>query len=149
MRLLREIQTSAGTALVFITHDLGILRHVADRVAVMYLGEMVETCEVSSLDAAPWHPYTEALLSSSHSVDPGSQTRRVRLQGSLPKRTQDLPGCPFASRCPRHIGAQCDGERPPLRRPEDGHDILCHLSPEALNAVPPIWQFKTPERTTR
>mgnify|MGYP003139825992 CR=1 FL=1 len=66
----------------------------------MYLGEMVETCEIAALDAAPWHPYTEALLSSSHSVDPGSDTRRVRLQGSLPKRTEDLPGCPFASRCP-------------------------------------------------
>ncbi|MDO6587976.1 ABC transporter ATP-binding protein [Salipiger sp. 1_MG-2023] len=148
VRLLREIQAASGTALVFITHDLGILRHVADRVAVMYLGEMVETCEVSALDAAPWHPYTEALLSSSHSVDPQSRARRVRLQGSLPKRTQDLPGCPFASRCPRHLGPQCDTQRPPLRQPEDGHAILCHLADDTLHAVPPIWQFKTPERTT-
>lgn len=147
VQLLRDIQTSTGAALVFITHDLGILRHVADRVAVMYLGEMVETCEIAALDAAPWHPYTEALLSSSHSVDPGSDTRRVRLQGSLPKRTEDLPGCPFASRCPRHIGPECDTIRPPLRAPEPGHDILCHLSDAALNAVPPIWQFKTSDTT--
>ncbi|SNT01750.1 ABC transporter ATP-binding protein [Tropicimonas sediminicola] len=147
VRLLREIQATTGAALVFITHDLGILRHIADRLAVMYLGEMVETCEIAALDAAPWHPYTEALLSSSHSVDPGSDTRRVRLQGSLPKRTEDVSGCPFASRCPRHIGPDCDSSRPPLRAPEPGHDILCHLSDAALNAVPPIWQFKTSDTT--
>lgn len=140
-RLLREIQTESGTALVFITHDLGILRHVADRVAVMYLGEMVELGEVAALDTAPWHPYTEALLSSSHSVDPDSDTRRIRLTGSLPKRTEDLLGCPFASRCPRHLGALCDGQKPPRRRPTPDHHILCHIDEAALSAVPPIWTF--------
>ncbi|MBT9383163.1 ABC transporter ATP-binding protein [Pseudooceanicola sp. CBS1P-1] len=147
VRLLREIQAETGAALVFITHDLGILRHVADRVAVMYLGEMVEQCEIADLDAAPWHPYTEALLSSSHSVDPGSETRRVRLQGALPKRTDTLSGCPFASRCPRHVGALCDSARPPLRQPGADHDILCHIDTAELRAVPPIWQFKTPKTT--
>ncbi|SOH92211.1 peptide/nickel transport system ATP-binding protein [Monaibacterium marinum] len=140
-RLLREIQAESGTALVFITHDLGMLRHIADRVAVMYLGEMVEMGEVASLDTAPWHPYTEALLSSSHSVDPDSETRRVRLTGSLPKRTEDLAGCPFASRCPRHVGAICDSQQPPRRHPAPDHEILCHIDASTLSAVPPIWRF--------
>lgn len=140
-RLLREIQAESGAALVFITHDLGILRHVADRVAVMYLGEMVELGEVDMLDTAPWHPYTEALLSSSHSVDPASTTRRVRLTGSLPKRTEDLPGCPFASRCPRHLGDLCDTTRPPRRAIPGGHHIQCHIDAATLAAVDPIWTF--------
>lgn len=140
-QLLREIQSESGTALVFITHDLGMLRHIADRVAVMYLGEVVELCEVSELDAAPWHPYTEALLSSSHSVDPDSETRRVRLTGNLPKRTENLPGCPFASRCPRHLGALCETTYPPRREPKPGHEILCHIDDDALSTVPPIWHF--------
>ena len=147
LHLLADLQKEFNMGMILITHDLGVVSRVADRVAVMYLGEMVETCETSALDAAPWHPYTEALLSSSHSVDPDSETRRVRLAGSLPKRTEDLPGCPFASRCPRHLGPECDRQRPPRRTPETGHDILCHIEPEALRAVAPIWQFKTTKTT--
>lgn len=142
--LLREIQAASGTALIFITHDLAILRHLAHRIAVMYLGDIVETRATATLDAQPYHPYTEALLSSSPSIDPGSVTRRVRLTGALPTRTTRLAGCPFASRCPHKVGAICDDQTPPSRSPEPGHVIFCHLSIADLAGHAPVWTFKEP-----
>ena len=143
--LLREIQAASGTALIFITHDLAILRHIAHRIAVMYLGDIVETRATATLDAPPYHPYTEALLSSSPSIDPDTVTRRVRLTGALPTRTAKLRGCPFASRCPHRLGAVCETETPPVRTPAPGHAITCHIPTEDLAALPPVW---TPTETT-
>lgn len=139
--LLREIQAQSGTALIFITHDLAILRHIAHRIAVMYLGDIVETRGTAGLDAGPYHPYTEALLSSSPSIDPLTNTRRVRLTGALPKRTVKLQGCPFASRCPHKLGELCDSDAPPRRTPGDGHSIACHIPTSDLARLEPVWTF--------
>lgn len=142
--LLAEIQAASGTALIFITHDLAILRHLAHRIAVMYLGDIVETRATETLDARPYHPYTEALLSSSPSIDPGSSTRRVRLTGTLPTRTTKLTGCPFATRCQHKIGAICDTDTPPRHTPQAGHTIACHIPPEDLARHAPVWTFTEP-----
>ena len=143
--LLREIQALSGTALLFITHDLAVLRHIAHRVAVMYLGDVVETRDVATLDHPPYHPYTEALLSSSPSIDPLTRTRRVRLSGALPKRTTRLNGCPFASRCPHKIGHICETDAPPLREAAPGHVIECHIPVPDLARHAPVWTFLDPE----
>lgn len=141
VQLLREIQAQNGTALIFITHDLTVLRHVAHRIAVMYLGEIVEATPVAALDTPPYHPYTEALMSSSLSIDPFSQTRRVRLSGELPRRTASLPGCPFDSRCHRRLDARCGAERPPEREFGADHSIRCHIPPDSLQDIVPVWDF--------
>ncbi|MDB2407715.1 ABC transporter ATP-binding protein [Jannaschia sp.] len=142
--LLADIQATFGTALIFITHDLAILRHIAHRIAVMYLGDIVETRATATLDARPYHPYTEALLSSSPSIDPGSTTRRVRLTGTLPTRTTKLTGCPFASRCPHKVGAICDTQTPPRAHAQSGHMIACHIPPDDLARHAPVWTFTEP-----
>ncbi len=138
--LLKQIQRHSGTALIFITHDLAILRHLADRIAVMYLGEVVEVMSIDDLDEPPYHPYTEALLSSSPSVDPHTNTRRIRLKGTLPKRTQRVTGCVFESRCPHHLGDQCNTTPPPRVHHGDTHEILCHIDVATLAAHAPVWQ---------
>jgi len=145
--LLRDIQAENGTALIFITHDLAILRHIAHKIAVMYLGEVAEQRPMSSIDQGPYHPYTEALLSSSPSLDPYSATRRVRLTGSLPHRTKRLQGCPFESRCQHRVGDICKTSAPPLNTTGD-HSILCHIDNEGLRKLPPVWTFKTTEYET-
>lgn len=138
--LLKQIQQHSGTALIFITHDLAILRHLADRIAVMYLGEVVEVMSIDDLDNPPYHPYTEALLSSSPSVDPQTSTRRIRLQGALPKRTVRLAGCVFETRCPHRLGDQCNTTPPPRIHHDDTHEILCHIDVATLAALAPVWQ---------
>jgi peptide/nickel transport system ATP-binding protein len=140
VELLREIQFETRVALLFITHDLQLLRHVAHRVAVMYLGEIVEERATSGLDLSPYHPYTEALLSSVPSTDGDVDVRRVRLSGNLPTRTTPTIGCPFDSRCPRRIDERCATQRPPSRTPTTDHHISCHLSEEKLRNIPPIWR---------
>jgi peptide/nickel transport system ATP-binding protein len=139
--LLRQVQQDTDVALLFITHDLAILRHIAHRTAVMYLGEIVETRSVDGLDHRPYHPYTEALLSSASSPDPQTQTRRVRLTGSLPVRTARLSGCGFESRCPRRIGNICNEQPAPLRQVAQTHALKCHHETAELAKVEPVWKF--------
>ena len=124
------------------THDLNLLRHVADRVAVMYLGRIVEIRDAARLAEPPYHPYTEALLSSAPALEAGLDVRRVRLAGVIPSRIGKLDGCPFESRCPRRIGAICRQAPPPEVRAGEGHVIACHLDATALERVPPIWRIK-------
>lgn len=143
--LLREIQEQSGAALIFITHDLAILRHIAHRVSVMYLGDIVETCNTESFDEQPYHPYTEALLSSSPSIDPATTTRRVHLTGALPKRTVKLQGCPFASRCQHKLGSICETQTPPRMSPASDHMIACHIPPEDLAQNAAVWTFSETE----
>jgi peptide/nickel transport system ATP-binding protein len=140
--LLRDIQLESGTALIFITHDLAILRHIAHKLAIMYLGEIVEQRPMDGIDKGPYHPYTEALLSSSASLDPYSTTRRVRLSGPLPHRTKRLKGCPFETRCPHRLGAICKTVVPPLQK-SGAHSILCHIDNDGLQNLPPVWTFHT------
>ena len=140
VNLLQEIQAATGVSMLFITHDLNLLRFVADRVAVMYLGRIVEIRSAASLAEPPYHPYTEALLSSAPALDAGLDVRRVRLSGVIPSRIGLIEGCPFESRCPRRIGDICR-QAPPaeVRRGED-HLIACHLDAATLESVSPIWQ---------
>ena len=140
VQLLRDIQAETGTALIFITHDLAILRHIAHRMAVMYLGEILEARAMAGLDSGPYHPYTEALLSSSTTIDPHVITRRIRLTGDLPRRGEPVKGSSFASRCPRRMGTVCDSARPPEWRFDETHSIRCHIDEDALRGTPSVWQ---------
>ena len=142
VNLLREIQAATGISLLFITHDLNLLRFVADRVAVMYLGRIVEVRSAAGLAEPPYHPYTEALLGSAPALDAGLDVRRVRLEGALPSRIGRIEGCPFASRCPRRIGDVCRQAPPATRRPAPDHLVACHLEVAALEGVPPIWKAR-------
>ena len=142
--LLRQIQKDTNVALLFITHDLAILRHIAHRTAVMYLGEIVETRTLSGIDQGPYHPYTEALLSSANSVDPYTTTRRIRLSGALPKRTALLKGCGFESRCPRRLVDICAEQPAPEHQVSEAHSLKCHHSLTELTSIAPIWTFVAP-----
>jgi peptide/nickel transport system ATP-binding protein len=138
INLLLEIQRDREATLVFISHDLSVVRYLADRVAVMYLGRVVESGTVEEIFNPPYHPYTEALLSAVPVPDPDVRQKRIVLEGVLPSAT-DLPqGCPFATRCPRKIGAICDTTPPPEQRTPAGHRILCHIPLDHLRAVEPV-----------
>jgi len=133
--LLLEMQREHGTALLVISHDLGFVRAVADEVAVLYLGEVMEAGSADQVFAPPYHPYTEALLAATHAA-----TRKVVLSGELPSALHPPKGCPFHTRCPRRIGAVCDTDRPPERVSADGHRILCHIPLEELARVTSVFQ---------
>ena len=142
VNLLRDVRAATGVSLLFITHDLNLLRYVADRVAVMYLGRIVEVRDAARLAEPPYHPYTEALLGSAPALEAGIEVRRVRLSGAVPSRVGPLDGCPFESRCPRRIGAICRQAPPPEVRLGEDHRIACHLDAAALGRIPSIWRVK-------
>jgi peptide/nickel transport system ATP-binding protein len=127
INLLSELQEERGTTLVFISHDLAVVRYLADSVAVMYLGRVVEFGRASEIFAPPWHPYTEALLSAVPDPDPEVRRQRIVLEGTLPSAAEQPKGCPFATRCPRKIGAICDDTPPPEQHLAAGHRIACHI----------------------
>ncbi len=133
-RLLLDMQREHGTALLVISHDLGFVRAVADEVAVLYLGEVMEAGSADQVFAPPYHPYTEALLAATHTA-----RRKVVLSGELPSALRLPAGCPFHTRCPRRVGAVCDTERPPERVTADGHRILCHIPLAELARVPSVF----------
>ena len=138
INLLLEIQRDREATLVFISHDLSVVRYLADRVAVMYLGRVVEFGSVDEIFNPPYHPYTEALLSAVPVPDPDVHQKRIVLEGVLPSAT-DLPaGCPFCTRCPRKVGSICDTTPPPEQRTSTGHRILCHIPLERLREVAPV-----------
>lgn len=123
---------------MFISHDLSVVRYLADRVVVMYLGRVMEQGATEAVFGPPYHPYTEALLSAVPVADPTMEKRRILLEGT-PSSLLDPPaGCPFASRCPRRIGAVCDEEVPDMQTFGCGHRIACHLPWEKLEAVEPV-----------
>ena len=139
--LLMDIQRTSKTTMVFISHDLSIVRYLSDRVVVMYLGYVVEQGATDQIFEPPYHPYTEALLSAIPIADTRYTKRRVVLEGDIPSATNPPPGCPFQTRCPRKSqvpGNLCENELPPLRDMGDGHLIRCHLSLDILNAMTPI-----------
>jgi peptide/nickel transport system ATP-binding protein len=127
INLLSELQADRGATLVFISHDLSIVRYLADQVAVMYLGKVVEFGRVEDIFAPPFHPYTEALLSAVPVPDPEAQHARIVLEGPLPSASEVPRGCPFATRCPRKVGAVSDDTPPPEQRLPNGHRIACHI----------------------
>jgi peptide/nickel transport system ATP-binding protein len=127
VNLLAELQAARGTTLIFISHDLAVVRYLADHVAVMYLGAVAELGPVERVFAPPWHPYTEALLSAVPVPDPDAARPRIVLEGVVPRPTERPRGCPFATRCPRRLGAICDDTPPPLQLLADGHRLACHI----------------------
>ncbi len=132
INLLNEIQAARGTTLVFISHDLAVVRYLADTVAVMYLGAVAEVGPVERVFAPPYHPYTEALLSAVPVPDPDHAAARILLEGPVPRADEVPRGCPFATRCPRRLGAVCDDTPPPVQQLAGDHRIACHIPSEEL-----------------
>ncbi|MFW6180167.1 MAG: ABC transporter ATP-binding protein [Spirochaetota bacterium] len=126
INLLQDLQRELGITLLFISHDLSVVRHISDRVAVMYLGRIVETAPKSALFTGPRHPYTQALLAAIPVPDPGKRRARGVLSGDVPSPVSPPPGCRFHPRCPHRMEI-CDGEPPPLVRVAPGHQAACYL----------------------
>jgi peptide/nickel transport system ATP-binding protein len=135
VNLLSELQADRGATLLFISHDLSVVRYLADHVAVMYLGKVVEFGPVEAVFAPPYHPYTEALLSAVPVPDPEAQRARIVLEGPLPSASERPAGCPFSSRCPRKVGRICDDTPPPEQALGRGHRLACHIPAEELSRL--------------
>jgi peptide/nickel transport system ATP-binding protein len=140
VNLLLRIQAEQRTSMIFISHDLALVRYLADEVIVLYLGRIMERGPVAALFEPPYHPYTEALLSAVPIPDPTIRQARIRLQGEIPSPLDPGPGCRFAGRCPRKLGAVCDKIPPPERQAGDGHVIACHIPLEELSRAEPIFE---------
>jgi peptide/nickel transport system ATP-binding protein len=136
--LLTEIQREKRTTLLFISHDLSVVRYLADRVVVMYLGHIMEQGTVDDVFSPPYHPYTEALLSAVPIADTSVKKKEIVLQGDIPSPINPPPGCPFQTRCPRKIGPICETELPPVKELSPGHRIMCHLPDDELRAMEPV-----------
>ena len=127
INLMQDLQQQKGFSYLFIAHDLAVVRHIADRVAVMYLGRIAEMGPKTKIYAAPQHPYTQALLSAAPEPDPERKTRRIILEGDVPSPSNVPPGCSFHTRCPI-AQAVCSVERPPLREVAPGQLAACHFA---------------------
>jgi peptide/nickel transport system ATP-binding protein len=134
INLLEELQEEFDLTYLFIAHDLAVVRHISDRVAVMYLGKIVEVADADELYASPRHPYTMALLSAVPIPDPMVEQARERilLKGDLPSPANPPPGCRFHTRCPFRQPERCDTEDPELRTLADGHVAACHYAEEIM-----------------
>ena len=136
--LLMEIQRVYGTTLLFISHDLGVVRYLADRVVVMYLGQIMEQGTTAEVFEPPYHPYTEALLSAVPIADTRVRKKRIILEGAPPSVLDPPRGCPFHTRCPRKIGTLCETTPPPQQEAGPGHAILCHIPLDELRHIEPV-----------
>jgi peptide/nickel transport system ATP-binding protein len=126
VNLLQDLRRARGLALLFISHDLAVVRRIADRVAVMYLGVVCEVAEVDSFFAAPAHPYSQALLSAVPDMDGQSRKTRITLKGEMPSPLDPPSGCRFRTRCPR-AEEHCAAEAPKLREIAPGRSVACHF----------------------
>jgi peptide/nickel transport system ATP-binding protein len=142
--LLIDIQRREGTTLLFISHDLSIVRYLSDRIIVMYLGQIMEQGTASEVFAPPYHPYTEALLAAIPIADQRFTKRKVLLTGEIPSASDPPPGCRFSTRCSRRIPGTCDIRRPPVREFAPNHRIACHLPREELLAMQPVFAEEPP-----
>ena len=144
VNLLLEIQQSFGSSMIFIAHDLSVVRYFSDDIAVMYLGQIVEVGPADAIYDPPYHPYTEALLSAVPIADPEAEQKNIRLSGNVPSALNPPSGCRFHTRCPRRAeylpdgGRICETEVPPWRESGRGHRILCHIPTEQLEAIDPV-----------
>ena len=143
LNLLLEIQEKFNTTLVFIAHDLSVVRFFSDQVAVMYLGQVMEIGPAEAIYSPPYHPYSEALLSAVPIPDPKAKQKHIRLEGTVPSAIDPPSGCRFHTRCPRRKllpdeGQICVTDTPPWREATDGHRIFCHLPLETLRSFDPV-----------
>lgn len=143
LNLLLEVQEEYNTTMVFIAHDLSVVRFFSDDIAVMYLGQVMEIGPAEDIYKPPYHPYTEALLSAVPIPDPTAEQQRIRLDGAVPSALNPPSGCRFHTRCPRrHLlpenGKICETDLPPWRETEDGHRIFCHIPLETLRDLDPV-----------
>jgi peptide/nickel transport system ATP-binding protein len=139
LNLLADLQAAEGVTYLFISHDLGVVRYLSDRIAVLYLGRLMELGPAEVVFNPPHHPYTEALLSAVPTLA-GEERPRIRLEGEIPSAADPPTGCVFHTRCPRFLGAICQEQEPPLAEVEPGHLMRCHIPVgelRALQADPP------------
>jgi oligopeptide/dipeptide ABC transporter ATP-binding protein len=127
LELLKSLQRQGDRSLLFITHDLGVVAEIADEIAVMYLGKVVERADVFRLFANPLHPYTRALLESIPRYNQARHARLASIKGMVPHPFARPPGCPFGDRCDRFMAGVCDAAMPPEVEPEPGHTVACAL----------------------
>ncbi|HSU05875.1 MAG TPA: ABC transporter ATP-binding protein [Acetobacteraceae bacterium] len=136
--LLMDIQRDNRTTLLFISHDLSVVRYLADRIVVMYLGRIMEKGTTEQIFSPPYHPYTEALLSAVPIADTTVKKRKIVLHGEIPSPSNPPKGCPFSTRCLYMVKGLCDTTAPPQREFAHRHVIACHLEPAALLAMEPV-----------
>ncbi|HEX2426315.1 MAG TPA: ABC transporter ATP-binding protein [Gaiellaceae bacterium] len=134
LNLLVELQAEKRVSYLFISHDLGVVRYISDRIAVLYLGRLQEVGPADIVFDGPHHPYTEALLSAVPTIDGGGRDR-IRLEGDIPSAASPPSGCVFHTRCPRFLGAVCVEQEPPLVEVEHGHFMRCHIPIEELRRL--------------
>jgi peptide/nickel transport system ATP-binding protein len=134
LNLLADLQSQEGVTYLFISHDLGVVRYLSDRIAVLYLGRLMEVGDAETVFAPPHHPYTEALLSAVPTLE-GEERARIRLEGEIPSAAEPPSGCVFHTRCPRKWGEICEREEPPLAEVEKGHFMRCHIPLEELRRL--------------
>jgi len=127
INLLADLQDEFHLGYLFIAHDLAVVQHISTRVAVMYLGRIVELAPAEELYESPKHPYTEALLSAVPVPDPTAKKERLRLEGDIPNPINPPSGCHFHTRCPMRELPLCSTEKPELKQTSDGHWVACHL----------------------
>jgi peptide/nickel transport system ATP-binding protein len=135
LNLLAHLQEERDTAYLFISHDLAVVSYLADYIAVMYLGELFEVGYAKDMFHPPYHPYTEALISSIPVADPTHESNPIRLRGSIPSPRERPTGCRFHTRCPRKIGDICETETPPWRDDGNSNFIKCHIPLDELEAM--------------
>jgi peptide/nickel transport system ATP-binding protein len=135
LNLLVDLQVQQDVSYLFISHDLALVRYLADRIGVMYLGQLVDVGTAEAVFEPPHHPYTEALASAIPTLDLDAPRRRIKLEGTLPSPADPPSGCRFHTRCPRYLGEICSTQEPPWQRSGDGNMYRCHIPPDELRQV--------------
>jgi len=137
LNLLMDLQEEFGLSYLFVSHDLAVVEHIGHRIAVMYLGRIVELAPRDRIFAQPQHPYTEALMAAAPIADPKARTARLVIEGDVPSPMNPPPGCHFHTRCP-YAEARCKVDEPPLQEIAPGHVVACHLRTPAKLAGPAL-----------